>query len=172
MISKTSLPRTLIIMGVSGCGKTLVGQLLAPQVGGVFEDSDSFHTEAAKDKMRASIPLTDEDRWPWFARLRARIEEMRGQTPCYILACSSLKQSYRDKLLNGDGHDVMQFIFLDGSFELINDRLSRRKGHYMPASLLESQFATLERPVDAVRVSIDQTPEAIAAEIVSHFTLP
>ena len=172
MISTPPLPRTLILMGVSGCGKTLIGELLAPQVGGVFEDADNFHTEEAKDKMRASIPLTDEDRWPWYARLRARIDEMRGKTPCYILACSALKQIYRDKLLNGEGHDQMQFIFLDGSFELIDERLSRRKGHYMPANLLHSQFASLERPADAITVSIDQTPEAIAAEILSHFTLP
>ena len=172
MISKTPLPPTLILMGVSGCGKTRVGELLAPLVNGVFEDADNFHTEAAKDKMRSGIPLTDEDRWPWYARLRARIEEMRGKTPCYILACSALKQVYRDKLADGEGQDLIRFVFMDGSFELINARLSLRKNHYMPASLLQSQFAALERPTDAVAVSIDQTPEAIVAEILSHFILP
>ena len=172
MISKTPLPRTLILMGVSGCGKTVAGHLLAPLVNGVFEDADDFHTEAAKDKMRASIPLTDDDRWPWYAKLRARIEEMRGQTPCYLLACSALKQIYRDKLRAGDDSSQMQFVFLDGTFELINERMSRRKNHYMPVSLLQSQFAALEPPADAVRVSIDQPPEAIAAEIVTHYILP
>ena len=164
------LPRTLIIMGVSGCGKTVAGSLLAEKVGGVFEDADDFHTEAAKDKMRASIPLTDEDRWPWYAKLRARIDEMRGKSHCYILACSALKQIYRDRLRNDDAQEVMQFVFLDGTFELINARMSVRKNHYMPVSLLQSQFAALEPPADAVRVSIDQPPEGIVSEILSHYT--
>ena len=172
MSSKSPLPRTLVIMGVSGCGKTVAGELLAPRINGVFEDADNFHTEAAKDKMRASIPLTDEDRWPWYAKLRARIEEMRGLTPCYVLACSALKQIYRDRLRDGDGADQLQFVFLDGSFELINARMSVRKNHYMPVSLLQSQFATLERPADAVTVGIDKTPEAIVADILSHFAPP
>ncbi|MDB6118219.1 MAG: gluconate kinase [Verrucomicrobiaceae bacterium] len=172
MISKTPLPRTLILMGVSGCGKTVAGHLLAPKVDGVCEDADDFHTEEAKDKMRASIPLTDEDRWPWYAKLRARIEEMRGQTPCYILACSALKHIYREKLRAGDDDSQMQFVFLDGTFELINDRMSKRHNHYMPVSLLQSQFATLERPEHAVRVDIDQSPLEIVTEILSHFTLP
>ena len=172
MTSPAPLPRTLIIMGVSGCGKTVAGHLLAEKVGGVFEDADDFHTEAAKDKMRASIPLTDEDRWPWYAKLRARVLEMRGQSHCYILACSALKQIYRDRLRDGDTNDLMQFVFMDGSFDLINARMSVRKNHYMPVSLLQSQFAILERPTDAVTVSIDQPPEGIVAEILTHFTPP
>lgn len=172
MSSKLSLPRTLILMGVSGCGKTVAGELIAPRVNGVFEDADNFHTDAAKDKMRASIPLTDEDRWPWYDKLRARIEEMRGQTPCYILACSALKQVYRDRLRKDDDHSQMRFVFLDGSFDLIFGRISARKNHYMPASLLQSQFAALEAPHDAVRIDIDQPPEGVAEEILSHFTTP
>ena len=172
MISPGPLPRTIIVMGVSGCGKTVAGSMLAEQVGGVFEDADDFHTEAAKDKMRASIPLTDEDRWPWYAKLRARIEEMRGRPACYVLACSALKQVYRDRLRNGDGAGELQFVFLDGSFDLINARMAVRKNHYMPVSLLQSQFSTLERPADAVRVDIDQPPEGIVKEILSHFAVP
>lgn len=162
-----SVPPTLIIMGVSGCGKTVVGSLLAQHLGGIFEDGDDFHTEAAKEKMRSGTPLTDDDRKPWYATLRRRIEEMRGITPCYILACSALKAKYRDWLRQGDSRDDMEFVFLDGSFELIHGRMAKREGHYMPVSLLESQFAALEMPGEEVhRVSIDAAPEAIATEVL------
>lgn len=154
-------------MGVSGCGKTVVGTMLADCLGGVFEDGDDFHTTAAKDKMRAGIPLTDEDRRPWYATLRRRIEEMRSVTRCYILACSALKETYRGWLRQGDTREQLEFIFLDGSFDLIHGRMAKREGHYMPVSLLESQFAALEQPGDDVlRVSIDATPEQITAGIL------
>jgi gluconokinase len=159
-------PKTLILMGVCGCGKTRIGELLAKKLGGVFEDADDFHTEAAKDIMRSGTPLTDADRWPWFERLRARIVEMRGVTPHYVLACSALKQIYRDRLRDGDGADDLQFVFLDGSFELIESRMARRKGHYMPVSLLHSQFAILERPTDAIVASIEPPPKKIVADIL------
>ncbi len=160
------LPKTLILMGVCGCGKTRVGEMLARETGAIFEDADNFHTEAAKDKMRAGTPLTDDDRWPWFDRLRARMVEMRHKVPLYILACSALKQKYRDYLRADDPTGVLQFVFLDGSFELIENRMSRRKGHYMPVSLLQSQFAILERPTDAVTVSIEPPPKKIVADIL------
>jgi gluconokinase len=160
------LPKTLILMGVCGCGKTRVGEMLARETGAIFEDADNFHTEAAKDKMRAGTPLTDDDRWPWFDRLRARMVEMRDKVPLYILACSALKQKYRDYLRADDPTGVLQFVFLDGSFELIENRMSRRKGHYMPVSLLQSQFAILERPTDAVTVSIEPPPKKIVADIL------
>jgi gluconokinase len=163
------IPQTVILMGVCGCGKTRIGEILARETGGVFEDADDFHTDAAKDKMRASMPLTDDDRWPWFDRLRARIDEMRGLTPHYVLACSALKQIYRDRLRGSDTLEQLRFVFLDGSFELIESRMARRKGHYMPLSLLHSQFAILERPVDAdaITVSIEPTPKKIAADILA-----
>lgn len=162
------IPSTIILMGVCGCGKTRVGELLTQKIGGVFEDADNFHTEAAKDKMRSGTPLTDEDRWPWYARLRARIVEMRTVTPHYVLACSALKQVYRDRLRESDGAEQFVVVFLDGTFDLIHERMALRKDHYMPVSLLESQFAILERPADALRVSIDQTPEEIVADILSQ----
>jgi carbohydrate kinase (thermoresistant glucokinase family) len=152
-------------MGVCGCGKSLLGEMFARSNGGIFEDADSFHPPANVAKMSAGIPLTDEDRAPWFAILRARILEMRVQTACYVLACSALKQSYRDTLRGEDECDPVAFIYLEGSIELIRTRMAARKGHYMPPSLVDSQFAILEPPQDAIIVSIDQSPEAILNEI-------
>jgi gluconokinase len=161
-------PRTLIVMGVCGCGKSLIGARLAAALGGVFEDADDFHTDASKAKMRAGSPLTDDDRWPWFERLRARIEAMREQTPVYVLACSALKAVYRERLRAGDGSGDLVFLHLKGSRELIFGRMSARQGHYMPVSLLDSQLAILEETPDLWTVAIDREPEAIAAEILDR----
>ena len=160
------MPPTVIFMGVCGCGKTLIGQMFADAVGGVFEDADHFHPKENVAKMSAGIPLTDEDRWPWFAALRARIVEMRGRTPCYVLACSALKQSYRDALRDGDTESDLVFIYLHGSHHLITQRMAGRKGHYMPPSLIDSQFAILEEPADAIRIDIDHTPEEILQNVL------
>lgn len=166
--SPPSHPRTLIIMGVCGCGKSLIGSMLASHFGGIFEDADDFHTAANKTKMNQSIPLTDEDRWPWMDILRERIEAKRAETNCYVLACSALKQIYRDRLRNGDSHEDLEFIFLKGSRELIGGRMAARKGHYMPVSLLDSQFAILEEPTDAITVSVEPTPEEIVRDILQR----
>lgn len=155
-------------MGVCGCGKTLIGSLLAQRLGGVFEDADDFHPPENKAKMTAGTPLTDEDRWPWFRILRDRIGEMRDKTGCYILACSALKQSYRDFLRGGDPHETLEFVFLKGSRELIGTRMAARKGHYMPTTLLDSQFAILEEPVDALVVSVEPMPDEIVAGILQR----
>lgn len=163
------LPPTVIFMGVCGCGKSLIGQRFADAVGGVFEDADHFHPKENVAKMSVGIPLTDEDRWPWFAALRARILEMRGKTPCYVLACSALKQTYRDALRAGDPTTDLVFIYLHGSRELIAERMAGRKGHYMPPSLIDSQFAILEEPTDAIRISIDQTPDEMLRDVLSAF---
>ena len=157
-------------MGVCGCGKTAVGEILALRLHGHFEDADHFHTDAAKDKMRASIPLTDEDRWPWYEKLRALIIDQRAQVPHYILACSALKRAYRDRLRASDLPEQIVFIHLDGSFELIRDRMAMRQGHYMPLSLLESQFAILERGEDVIPIRIEGTPDEIADDILNHLT--
>jgi gluconokinase len=161
-------PATLILMGVCGCGKSLIGSILGERLGGVFEDADDFHPAANKDKMRAGIPLTDEDRWPWFGILRQRMEEHRGRVSCYVLACSALKQSYRDFLRKGDGRDLVEFVYLKGTRELILARMAERKGHYMPTKLLDSQFAILEEPEDAIVVEVDQTPEQIVTEVLNR----
>lgn len=163
-------PQTLIVMGVSGCGKSVIGAMLAKALGGVFEDADDFHPASNKAKMTAGIPLTDEDRWPWMRALRARIESAQATGSCYVLACSALKQSYRDRLRGSDSKDALQFVYLKGSRELIGSRMAARKGHFMPSGLLDSQFATLEEPKDALVVSVDQTPQEIVAEVLKKIT--
>lgn len=155
-------------MGVSGSGKSVIGSLLASHVGGVFEDGDDFHPASNKAKMSSGTPLTDEDRWPWYAVLRSRIEEMRDKTPVYVLACSALKPIYREKLLAGDAAETLRFVLLDGSKELITARMAARQGHFMPLSLLESQLATLHPTPDVARVSIDATPAEIVTSIIAE----
>jgi gluconokinase len=163
--TKVQNPQTFIVMGVCGCGKSLIGLMLSQKTGGVFEDADDFHPASNKAKMTAGTPLTDEDRWPWMAALRARIETVRALGSNYVLACSALKQSYRDLLRAGDSEAELKFIYLKGSKELIGSRMAARKGHFMPTGLLNSQFATLEEPVDAIIVDVGGTPEEIVAEI-------
>lgn len=162
------MPKTWVIMGVAGCGKSLIGSMLADALGGVFEDADDFHPPANKEKMTARIPLTDEDRWPWLQNLRDRIVVQREQSSCYVLACSALKQKYRDLLRDGDDRETMQFVYLKGSQDLIGSRMAERKGHFMPTTLLDSQFATLEEPQDALVVDVGFTPEEIVTEILKH----
>lgn len=161
----SQLPKTVVFMGVSGCGKSLIGRMFATSVGGVFEDADAFHPESNIAKMSAHIPLTDEDRMPWYAILRSRILEMRGQTPCHVLACSALKQRYRDFLRGDDSPSDLVFVYLHGSRDVISDRLRSRKGHFMPASLLDSQFDALEEPGDALRIDTDQSPDEILRQV-------
>ena len=163
------LPPTLIIMGVSGSGKSVIGSLLAERLGGVFDDGDDYHPPSNKAKMSAGTPLTDDDRWPWYATLRQRIVDMRGKTPVHVLGCSALKPVYRDRLRADDSDKEIAFVLLDGSRELITSRMAARKGHFMPLSLLESQLATLQATPDLVRISIDATPEEIVTRIVEHF---
>ena len=158
--------KTIIIMGVSGSGKSLIGSLLAAKLEGVFEDGDDFHPPSNKAKMSAGTPLNDDDRWPWYATLRQRIEDMRHATPIYVQACSALKPVYREKLRAHDQDGTLRFVLLDGTQELIASRLAARKGHFMPPSLLESQLATLDPTPDIIRVSIDQTPEEIVNDII------
>lgn len=158
--------KTIIIMGVSGSGKSVIGGLLATKLGTTFEDGDDFHPPSNKAKMSAGTPLTDDDRWPWYAVLRQRIEAMRHDTPVYILACSALKPTYREKLRAGDAPETLRFVLLEGTRELIHSRMAARKGHFMPLSLLESQLATLQPTPDLIRVSIDNTPEKIADDVL------
>ena len=151
-------------MGVSGAGKSAVGQRLAAELGWRFADADDFHPQANVKKMRAGVALTDQDREPWLAALH---ELVRNADQPLVLACSALKSRYRD-VISGDLTDV-SFVFLRGSFEEIKQRLERREGHYMPASLLQSQFDALEEPVGALTVDcmkpVDELVERIIREL-------
>ncbi len=158
----------LVIMGVSGCGKTTVAERVAEEIGGTFLEGDSFHPPENKAKMGAGIPLTDEDRWPWFDRLIAAAAELRerGETP--VLACSALKKAYRDYLFAGFPRHHL--VYLAGSFELIKSRMDARQHEYMKSDLLRSQFETLEVPADSdtvLTVPIEKDPDTIVAEVVA-----
>ncbi|RYD37327.1 MAG: gluconokinase [Verrucomicrobiaceae bacterium] len=159
--------RVLVLMGVSGSGKTLVGQEVARRWEASFEDADHWHAPEAVAKMSAKIPLTDEDRAPWLARLRRDVIEATPPGRRMVLACSALKKRYRDLLRGGD-RDVL-FVYLEGSLSLIAERLAGRSGHYMPPDLLASQMATLEvpGPREAITVSIDQPPDAVADAVMA-----
>jgi carbohydrate kinase (thermoresistant glucokinase family) len=152
----------IIVMGVSGCGKSTIGKPLAERLGYPFLDADEFHPPANVAKMAAGTPLTDTDRWPWLALLNAKLNEQKNA----VLACSALKQSYRDAL--AQGLTDCRFVHLHGSIELIRARLRERRHRYMPASLLESQFATLEPPQDAIDIDVSEAPDACIRLIESR----
>ncbi|NML33641.1 gluconokinase [Paraburkholderia antibiotica] len=158
----------LIAMGVSGAGKSLVGELLAERLHCTFTDGDAFHSAANKEKMHHGIPLTDEDRWPWLKTIRAAIEDKQKAGETAVFTCSSLKRSYRDVLRAGD-KDVC-FVYLKGSREVLSERLGHRTGHFFDPSLLQSQLDTLEEPGadEAITVSIDLTPEQIVDEVLKQ----
>jgi gluconokinase len=151
----------VVVMGVSGSGKTTIGKLLAARLGCEFLDGDDFHPPANVKKMAASISLTDEDRWPWLKNLNGKLLQNRKA----VLACSALKESYRKVL--SEGLTDCRFVHLRGSIELIRARLAERRHRYMPASLLESQFATLEPPARAIGIDIGQAPERCVEEILT-----
>jgi gluconokinase len=159
--------KTLVVMGVSGCGKSYIGDKLAEALGGIFEDADHFHPPSNIEKMANSIPLTDDDRWPWLQILREQIILHQRSPTCYVLACSALKQSYRDLLRGNDSPEILKFVYLKGTKELIRQRMEQRK-HFMPSTLLDSQFATLEEPQDAIIVDIELTPDEIVSMIVNQ----
>ncbi len=150
----------VVLMGVSGAGKTTVGKLLSERLGWPLLDADDYHPPANIEKMRSGMPLTDDDRRPWLDRLNGLLKGKEARGESALLACSALKSKYRDRLAGGC-RDV-RWVYLKGSFELIESRLKARKGHYMKAGLLESQFAALEEPVDAITADISAAPEAIA----------
>lgn len=153
----------IILMGVAGAGKTTVGELLATDLNWPYYEGDTFHPPQNVAKMALGVPLTDEDRRPWLRRLRRLIEETLEQGASAILGCSALKRAYRQQLCVDD--EAVKFVYLKGSYELIEDRLEDRQGHYMKSDLLASQFEALEEPQNALEVDIDQTPEAIVEEI-------
>ncbi|OLP55754.1 gluconokinase [Rhizobium rhizosphaerae] len=150
-------------MGVSGCGKSSVGAGLSARSGLPFMEGDRLHPKANVDKMAAGTPLTDEDRWPWLDRIGAEIHKAQRDGAAVIVACSALKLSYRDRLRAAAGGSLA-FVYLEGSFELLKQRMAARTGHFMPVSLLESQLQTLESPTGepgVVTVNIDAALDAI-----------
>ncbi len=151
----------VIVMGVAGCGKSTVGPLIAEALGGAFAEGDQFHPPANVAKMSSGLPLDDSDRMPWLAAMAEAIRDWRRQAQPTVLACSALRQRYREVL--ADGSDEVRFVYLRGTQTLIGDRMARRRNHFMPPSLLTSQFATLEEPADAIIVDVGGAPEAIAA---------
>jgi len=159
----------LVLMGVSGSGKTTLGLALSRELGWPYFDADDYHPAANVEKMRAGAPLNDSDRWPWLDRLNELLlgQQARGQSA--ILGCSALKQAYRERLARG--LDRLRWVHLQGSFELILSRLQARKGHYMPATLLQSQFATLEAPADAFTLDIAAAPEVLARQVIDALGL-
>jgi gluconokinase len=159
-------PKIFIVMGISGCGKSLIGKKLAQALGGIFEDADDFHPPANIEKMSNGTPLEDEDRWPWLDILRERIVAQSQTTTCYVLACSALKQIYRDRLRGNDSPETLSFVYLEGTKELIRYRMEQRN-HFMPVALLDSQFKDLEKPQDAIVVDIKLTPDEIVDKILS-----
>jgi gluconokinase len=154
----------LVIMGVAGCGKSTVGAALAEALDIPYRDGDDLHSAEAVEKMRAGIPLNDDDRWPWLDRIA---KSLNDDAPL-IIGCSALRRAYRDRILAGAGGQVT-FVHLAGDRDLIASRMASRAGHYMPLSLLDSQFATLERPGpdEAIEVMIDQPMEAIVGQVLS-----
>jgi gluconokinase len=157
----------LVVMGVAGSGKTTVGEKLADRLGWPYEDGDRFHPKANVEKMSAGHPLTDEDRWPWLQAIANEIDRVARQGEHVVIGCSALKRTYRDVLVHG--RDDVRIVYLDGTRELIARRLKARKGHFMPPTLLESQFETLQPPArdeNALTVSIDAPVEAIVDDIM------
>lgn len=155
----------VVVMGVAGCGKTTVGPLLARALGGDYAEGDQFHPPANIAKMSRGEPLSDDDRMPWLVAMAAAIREWRARDRPTVLACSALKQRYRD-ILSGGSTEV-RFLYLRGTEAVIGARLARRRNHFMPPSLLKSQFATLEEPRDAIVADVTQEPATIVAQAVA-----
>jgi gluconokinase len=158
----------VVVMGVSGSGKTTIGRLLAERMGWIFADADDYFSLESKQKMTEGHPLTDEDRAPWLQTLNALLRRWDVEGINGVLACSALKATYHETLEAGIPLTHIQFIFLDGTKELIAKRLSLRKHEYMNPMLLDSQLATLERPTDAFRIVNDRPPEEIVEYLLEH----
>ena len=161
-------PCALIVMGVSGSGKSTVAAELAKRLEWTFEDGDRFHPPGNVAKMSAGHPLTDEDRWPWLQAIADEIDRVCDARGHVVVACSALKRAYREILVHG--RSDIRIVFLDGSKTLIADRLAKRKNHFMPPGLLDSQFKTLEPPQadeNPITVSIDAPVETIVNNIVA-----
>ena len=162
----------ILLMGVAGCGKSTVGHALAKALGWPFRDADTFHPAANIEKMSRAIPLSNDDRWPWLDAIAAWMDDRMAHHQHGIVSCSALKHAYRERLIGV--RSGIGLVYLKGRMELIAARLGKRRDHFMPAALLESQFAALQEPDASERalvVSIEAPPEQIVAEIVDRFAL-
>jgi len=159
----------VLLMGVSGSGKTTVGLQLAADLGWSFRDADDFHPPANIAKMSAGIPLTDEDRAPWLAAIRAHIDACLARGENAVVTCSALKESYRRTVIADPAR--VKLVYLRGDFDLLLRRLGRREGHFMKAAMLRSQFEALEPPRDALTLDVAPPPEKLVADIRAAFGL-
>ncbi len=160
--------RVIVLMGVAGSGKSTIGAALADEFGWPYRDADSFHPQANIAKMSRGEALTDDDRWPWLDAIAAWIDACRNANTCAIVSCSALKRIYRDRLLAGRA-DV-RLVYLEGDRRVIGARMAARQGHFMPTTLLDSQFRTLEEPTPdewPIIVPIEATPRRIAEAILA-----
>jgi gluconokinase len=158
----------LILFGVSGVGKTTIGELLSARLGWHFEDADDYHSETNKQKMRSGVALNDDDRLPWLQSLNRRMLELLRAAQNAVLACSALKQEYRKLLIAGLSTDEFRFVLLEAPRELIEKRIRERNHPYMNPELLTSQLATLEVPATGWRVSVQGTPEEAVDQVVEY----
>jgi len=168
----TARNTAIVVMGVSGCGKSTVGLRLARKLARDFLEGDTFHPPANVEKMSRGVPLDDADRLPWLKAIAAAIDSARRSGRQVVVTCSALKRAYRAVL--ADGHDDVAFVFLKGGKDLIAQRLAARAGHFMPPKLLDSQFAALEEPAGdepSVMLAIEDTPDQIVAAIAASFAL-
>lgn len=164
--------RYIIVMGVSGCGKSTVAALLAERLGWAFVEGDALHPRANVEKMSQGVPLTDEDRLPWLQEIAQTVQSWRAAGQPGVVACSALRRRYRE-VIAGAAADV-RFAYLQGDFQLIKQRLATRQGHYMPVSLLESQFSALEVPASdepAMILDVRGEAEGLVAEIIRMLNL-
>ncbi len=158
--------RLILITGVAGTGKTTVGRQLAAELGWPYHEADDFHSAANKEKMGRGVPLDDTDRAPWLAAIRAAMDECRAAGRSAVFSCSALKDQYRRVLL--DGAPDTALVFLSGDREMLLARLAKRSAHYMKPTMLESQFAILEPPADALRLDVRHSPAELVAAIRRH----
>ena len=156
----------VLVMGVSGAGKSTIGRALADALEAAFLEADAFHSPANIAKMKSGIPLTDADRWPWLDAIGAALDRSVMKGGKVVLACSALNQAYRDRLLKDGGRRGFT-VFLQGDPDLIAARLAGRSGHYMPPALLPSQLAALEPPADAIVADISEAPEVILRKVLA-----